>query len=226
MSFAQWKSFWRRKSVTRRARPSVNRLACEPLESRRMLTLLGVTPTLPLFTYDSTGHIQYSASAETFDLTATPLTFKNVSGPPHTVVGLNGLAIHLLVDNSGNLLGGQSPGNDFELDGSVDPDGVPADTVSGVLITGVVDQFGYLESGTTDQYDFRVTPTGGLMQSYFGSNDIGMTVNSESSTFTGSFALDFQGGAKGNIGTIPPLPTPSLVTNATETAGGAVALPC
>ena len=78
----------RRNSVRKPNQLNAGRLACEPLEDRRMLALLGIAPVLlPSMTYDSTGHIQYTASAETFDLTATPLTFRNVSGPPAQFLG-------------------------------------------------------------------------------------------------------------------------------------------
>src|SRR3989442_695870 len=56
-------------------------------------------------------------------------------------------------------------------------------------------------------YDFRFTPSGGALASYFSGKDIGVAVNSsENSTFTGSFESNFHGGAKGNIGTLEPLP--------------------
>ena len=222
MSSVQWKKFWRRNSVPQRANFRAHRLACEPLESRQMLTLLGVAPILPSFTYDSTGHITYTASAETFDLTATPLSFKNISGPPHGVISTGtGLAVHVLVDNSGNLISG-TPGNDLEIDGTVTPDGNPLHTVSGVLLTGEVTGFGFQEAGSTDLYDFRFTPSGGLLESYWSGNDIAMTVTSENSTFNNDFSVDFQGGAKGNVGNVAPRPVPSLVTNASETVGGVV----
>src|SRR4051812_12125922 len=93
MSFLQWKKFWGRNSVPQRTQPRTVRLGCEPLESRRLLTLLGVLPQLPAFTYDSNGHIAYTAVGSTFDLTATPLTFRDVSGPPHNVISPRDMAI-------------------------------------------------------------------------------------------------------------------------------------
>ena len=214
MGMGQWTKSRRRKPQTRRTQLNVDRLSYEPLEDRRMLTLLGIAPVLlPSMTYDSTGHIQYTASADTFDLTATPLTFRNVSGPPRNFTGAGSLALHILVDNSGNLISG-TPGNDFEIDGTVTPTGNVADTVTGMLLTGEVLGFGYLEAGSTDQYDLRFQVTGGQLASYFAGHDIGMTVGSENSTFNDDFSVDFQGGAKGNVGNIMPLGSPTVTTNA------------
>src|SRR4051794_35454677 len=108
MSLWQRKKSSRRKPAPQRARLSSTRLACEPLESRRMLTLLGVAPqlVLPSMTYDSNGHIAYSQSAQTFDLTATPLTFRDVTGPSRPIVNPRSLTVHIQVDHSGNLIGG------------------------------------------------------------------------------------------------------------------------
>ena len=52
------------------------------------------------------------------------------------------------------------------------------------------------------------------MAGLFTGEDIGMVLSSESSTFTGSFASDFGGEAKGNIGAVKSLntaPTPASV---------------
>ena len=79
-------NFWRRKSVPRPSRVRPRKFRFELLENRRMLTLLGISPTTPEFTYDSTGVVNYTASSDTFLLTANPLTFSNVNPPPHVVV--------------------------------------------------------------------------------------------------------------------------------------------
>ncbi|MCA9290510.1 MAG: hypothetical protein KDA25_05245, partial [Phycisphaerales bacterium] len=60
--------------------------------------------------------------------------------------------------------------------------------------------------GTTDLYDFRIVPTGGLLLPLFGGSDLGAIVTSEMSSFNGSFLVDFSGEAKGDIGPIDPLP--------------------
>src|SRR5580704_17461243 len=116
---------WQKNSAKQRppTRPRTNRLRFEMLESRRMLTLLGVTPVNPEFTYDSTGHIQYTASTDSFVLTASPLTFDNVTSPPNIVTTPRGLTVDLEVDNNGNLIAGTSTADDLVINGTVQPNG-------------------------------------------------------------------------------------------------------
>jgi len=173
------------------------------LEGRQLLTLIGITPTFPLTFFDSTGHLNYSASTHALNVTATPLSLLlSASSTPEPVTGTAQVDIHALVDNSGKLIGGN--GNpDFQLTGTVEVNGV---NESGTLLTGKVLQFGYqYNSGTsTSEFDFRFQFTGGLLQSLYTGTDIGVTMDSEnSSSFTGSFQTDFGGGAKGEVGAIP-----------------------
>jgi len=199
----------RRVSLGRRTCGSDKRLRGEPLEERRMVSLLGVTPSFPLLAYDSTGVVSYEAAAESFKLDATPLAFKaSPTAPVRLISGAADIKINVAVDNNGNLLGGAA-GHDLIITGNVDVDGNGAVDYSGTLLTGEVTQFGFLEAGTTDKFDFRFTLTGGALESYFDGYDVGVTTNSERSTFTGSFAVDFQGGAKGNVGSIEALVQPS-----------------
>jgi uncharacterized repeat protein (TIGR01451 family) len=169
-----------------------------------MLSLIGVSFPYNAFTYDSNGHIAYDAAAHTFNLDATPLTFKPSASITRPVVadpvsGLRSVQIRINVDNSGNLIGG-ADGPDLIVYGSV------AGYGSGLLLTGEISQFGSSDwSTTTDQYDFRFTPTGGVLASYFSGNDIGLTTNSELSDFAGDFNVNFSGGAKGNVGAVSPL---------------------
>ena len=133
------------------------------------------------------------------------------------------MAIHVLVNNSGGLISG-TPGDDLKVDGDLDLDGnslTTGDNLSGVLLTGEVLGFGYAEAGATDRYDFRFAVTGGLLASMFAGKDIGITVQSENSTFNNDFTLDFTGGAKGNIGAINPLPAHIIVDKITDPAGDA-----
>lgn len=209
MRLAQWLRFWRRNSVNRkphRAPRRQSRILCEPLEERRMLTLLGLVPQSPIMTYDSNGVITYDTAANTFDLTATPLLFKEDTTPPRVVANPRDLAIHIVVDNAGNLVGGTS-GDDLVVHGTIDLDGNPlttGDIVDGVLLTGEISGFGFRDVGVTDQFDFRFTPTGGDLLPFFAGKDIAFTTNSEHSSFV-DFTQNFTGGAKGNIGTIDPL---------------------
>ena len=216
-------NFWRRKSVPRPSRMRPRKFRFELLENRRMLTLLGISPTTPEFTYDSTGVVNYTASSDTFLLTANPLTFSNVNPPPHVVVAPRGVTVDLEIDNSGNLVAGSGTTTDLIVDGTVQPNGASGPTDSGQLLTGEITAFGYAGTGTNSAFDMRFTVTGGLMASYFAGDDIGMTVSAEnSSNFDDNFDVNFTGGAKGTIGNIPMRATPTLATTATETLGGLV----
>ena len=186
------------------------RLSLESLESRQLLTLIGIVPNLPLIFYNSTGQFHYRAATQTLDMGATPLAFLlNGSSPPTPITGTAHVELHALVDNSGNLISGNgSP--DFLMTGAVDVNGDSIVDYSGTLLTGKILQFGskYNSGTSTSQFDFRFQFTGGLLQTQYAGMDIGVTMASEnSSTFTGSFQTDFDGGAKGTVGPIAPLPT-------------------
>jgi uncharacterized repeat protein (TIGR01451 family) len=199
------------KLLSKRQRNNRN-LILEPLEDRRLLSLIGVTTGYPLTTYDSTGHISYDSSSQAFNLDATPIFFYQTSSSPQRQVtadpvsGLCNVQIRINVGQSGNLIGGVA-GPDLVVNGSIPTIG------SGTLLTGEISQFGWYDSTATDKYDFRFTPTGGILQSYFAGKDIAVTTNSEVSTFTGVFNTNFSGKAKGNIGSVNPLLS-SLAGNA------------
>ncbi|MGA2255144.1 MAG: SdrD B-like domain-containing protein, partial [Thermoguttaceae bacterium] len=139
-------------------------------------------------------------------MNATPLSLLlNASSIPTPITGAAQVDLHALVDNSGNLIGGNANPN-FQMTGTVEVNGV---NDSGTLLIGKILQFGFqYNSGTsTSEFDYRFQLTGGLLQSFYAGMDIGVTMESEnSSTFTGSFQTDFHGGAKGEVGPIPPLP--------------------
>src|SRR5438046_2499582 len=124
MSLVQWSRFWRRKSIPQRSSVQCTRLTCEPLEYRRMLTRLGLTPQLPLMTYVSGGTTTYTAPLVAgdpglLDIVATPLAFKaSAASPPRNITAPKGLQIHIQVDASGNLIGGV-PGNDLMVTGNI-----------------------------------------------------------------------------------------------------------
>ena len=178
---------------TRRLLPArTRRSVVEPLEHRRVLTLLGVSPTFPTITYDSTGVINYNATTHTFDLTASPLLFKaSGASPIQVITAPRSVAIHIDVDNSGNLIDdGQVI--DFTVTGNV-----PANpSLSGTLLTGKIIEFGFQNTGSsTNSFDFIAVPTGGTLFAMFAGEDIGMTCASENSTFV-DFTTDFGGGAR------------------------------
>jgi protocatechuate 3,4-dioxygenase beta subunit len=204
--------FLRRKAAPKVQKTSHRRrrLSFEGLENRQLLTLVGILPNFPLTFYNSTGQFNYQTSTEALDMTATPLAFMaSAASTPTPITGPANVAIHALVDHSGNLVGGN--GNpDFQMSGSVDANGDGIADYTGTLLTGKILQFGYqYNSGTsTAQFDFRFLCTGGSMSLLFAGMDIGVAMASENSnSFTGSFQTDFNGGAKGTVGPVSPLPT-------------------
>jgi hypothetical protein len=255
------------RSRARRATPKRERSAgnphlyqLDPLEQRTMLSLLGLPLSFPEIAYDSTGRLAYTASNQTFDLTATALGAElNSSSPPVQVQnqtppgGTNAaqsLQVHIKVDSNGNLIGGLNPGdpvalgsnnapNDLDITGWIDTNGnaiQDAGDYYGTLLTGNVTGFGYQFTNTSDTsgtptnlFDFSFTVTGGAMASLFGANAITMQVTSEDSTFTGSFASDFTGHAKGTVGSTPasiPSVAPAINTTqqpATASVGSSIA---
>ncbi|MEN6458982.1 MAG: SdrD B-like domain-containing protein [Thermoguttaceae bacterium] len=181
------------------------RLNLEPLEDRRLLALVGVSPAFPTITYDAQGPLSYDADAQalTFELSATPLQFRQSSATPNRAISTpSSFHISIYVDNQGQLLGGSS-GSDLIVTGNIDVNGDGVIDYSGTLLTGEVTQFGYSDSGTTtDLFDFRFTPTGGALASLYSGKDIGVKTTSESSTFAGSFATSFVGYVKGTLGSV------------------------
>jgi len=163
--------------------------------------LLDDTLGVPIIAYDQNGVTTYEPGPNLFSVTATPFQIFPSAAP--ITMGPDGhfVSVRVQVDAAGNLTGGV-PGDDLAVTGEVT---IGADTFSGVLLTGEVSAFGSQDSGgPTDFYDFRFTVTGGELAALYGTNVIGTTVTSESSNFTGDFTQPFTGGAKGNIGALPP----------------------
>ncbi|MGA2500224.1 MAG: SdrD B-like domain-containing protein [Tepidisphaeraceae bacterium] len=198
----------------RKRRSALHRAALEALESRTMLTLLGINPPLPKTAYDSVSSLSYTAANGEFDVVAIPqrlyltiFNFKTYSADAT-------LTMHAILDHAGNLIGGVS-GADFTLTGTVQYD-TQGDTASGTLLTGKIVAFGWLAAiyPVAATYDARFVPTGGLLQSMWSGQDIGVTISSDAFTdsnnviegpiFTGDFTHDFKGQAKGVVGTTPP----------------------
>jgi hypothetical protein len=112
------------------------------------------------------------------------------------------MAIRVNVANTGALMGGVT-GSDFTLTGTVTDD--QNNTYSGTLLTGEVMQFGFRELGTTDRFELRFVVTGGTLASRFAGKDIGIVITAESSTFTGSFGVDFRSTGKFTGGALTQL---------------------
>src|SRR4029079_11066444 len=124
--------------------------------------LLNLHLGYPLITYQniSTSALKYNSTNNLFSIDSSPTAIQfSPSESPVLVTGIKSMAVRVLIDNSGNLAGGL-PGDDFVLKGTIIHG---ATTYSGTLLTGEIIQFGFLESGSTDQYEFRVMTTGGLV---------------------------------------------------------------
>jgi hypothetical protein len=166
--------------------------------------LLGITPGVPSTGFTNPGSTSYTPATGLFSVSAT-LSATNF-GPPIGVRALTGsrtLSIKAIVNSSGVLAGGVA-GDDLILTGDIDTTGDGVADYSGVLLTGEVLEFGFLNfAGSTDLFDLRFRVTGGALAPLYGSNDIGVSLTSENSTFSGSFAVSFSGLAKGNVGPVP-----------------------
>jgi len=177
----------------------------EPLEERLLLALLGVGPQIepPDIFYDTVSTLSYNAATHVFHSDAAPTSILFTVGARPVLVQLpKDYWLNLNVGNDGQFLGGGS-NQDLYVEGQVDINRDGVMEYSGVLLTARVTAFGYLEAGATDQYDFRLIPTGGALMSFFEGEDVGMTMASLNSTFAGSFGVNFTGRAQGVLGAIP-----------------------
>jgi hypothetical protein len=165
-------------------------------------TLLGVNPTYPKISYLSASAfaVTYTASNQLFSVTAPPTTvaFSATEGL-RPITGTKSFKIQILVDSTGALVGGV-PGDDLVLSGTVTRVvGGVTNTYTGVLLAGEVTAFGFLEAGATDTYELRFNPTGGALAGLF-CGTIGVQVTSGASTFNNDFTVNFNGQAKGTVG--------------------------
>lgn len=178
------------------------------------LATLQVTPGLPLTLGSNAGTLNYTynSGSNTGVFTANldpstteypPLTFVAPSPLPGGVKYAN---IGLTVDGAGNVVGGVS-GHDFEFFGGADFNNDFVVDVEGVLLTGEIIAFGFLDSGTAiDRFDMRFRVTGGLLASYFTNKDLGVVLTPENSTFADSFVENFSATfVKAAFGPIPTL---------------------
>jgi hypothetical protein len=175
--------------------------------------LLGVQPAYPAITFTKASNMSppYSATFDPvsgiFSVTAAPVAYRwTTSLPPVSVMGDKSISIRIHLDGNGQPIP-NTPGDGIVVTGHIE---AGSTSCSGVLLTGSITAFGFAHSQsssptTTDSYDFRFTPTGGALISQYNVSplhDIGVTMISENSTFTGNFTGSFQGDAKGTIGVI------------------------
>lgn len=155
------------------------------------------TPTpneeAPCIDFNSGGLIAFDATTGLWTLNATPLNM----GPGFFFDG--DLDISAVLSNTGALLSGIA-GDDLMLVGELDLNGDFIADVNGVLLRAEIIDFQATDSGgTTDTYQLRFAVTGGLLAHMYIGQDLIVEVTSENSTFTGSFASNFTGGAKGEM---------------------------
>jgi hypothetical protein len=159
--------------------------------------LLGVNPSYPLINFVSTDPtaVSYDPVSQIFSVDALPAGIEFSEQDSGTLFVTN-RSIQIQLDTDGNLVSGV---NGFVLTGQFTHvvAGV-TNNYSGVLLQGDVFAFGYLYSGPVNQFDFRINVTGGELKSLFDcASDLGVTMTSEDSTFTGTFTNAFNGTAKG-----------------------------
>ena len=178
-------------------------LAAASLVSVSFAALLGIVPEFPRMSFDS-GDTVYDAGNDLLSIQAFPSVIELSPTDPLRFINppSEGVTIGVTVDDTGALVGGVT-GPDLIVEGEVDLDGDAVVDYAGVLLTGEVSGFGFRDNIATDEYDFRFTLTGGHLAFLYAGKDLGVTVTSESSTFTGDFTGDFAGNAKGILGGIP-----------------------
>jgi hypothetical protein len=177
---------------------------CETLDPDNCDTATVTVPVIanaPTTTFGIPGTTTYSASTDLFSVSATPLaeSFGTPIGNKQ-ITTPRSLSINIYVDGNGVVTGGVT-GDDFVLTGAI-----AGTTYSGVLLTGEILGFTAQNTSTTDVYTFRFRVTGGALAPLYAGQDIIVRLTSESSTFTGSFATNFSGQAKGTVGPIAPNP--------------------
>lgn len=198
----------RRRPVALAAARSAARM--EGLENRRMFALLGLGLEFPLSFLENrdSGALTYNATTGTLQAVSTPvLFFLDENTAPADIAPPSGALLELKLTTTGVLDAAGNPGIDFQITGQIDIDGDTVMDYTGLLLQGEATEFGFVDSGNTDSYEVRLTPTGGaLFAPYFTGKDIGVNITSEGSTFTGSFAADFSGNVKAIVAPIPSLP--------------------
>jgi uncharacterized repeat protein (TIGR01451 family) len=167
--------------------------------------------SFPLIVFDSQGTLTYNATSDLFFVDARPVAVR-LPPPGNPIRITSGIfQINAEIDEDGDLQGGVQGDDLFVFAGSVDIPGLGV--IAGVLLAGEVTDFGFADQGGTDLFDFRFTVSGGMLADpdmfpngiapYPLNSVVGALVQSENSTFTGSFLLDFGGEAKGTLGRVP-----------------------
>jgi hypothetical protein len=190
-----------------------------------------VDPVTEAVTYTAgpdTG-VTYNSLTQQFKVDSTPTSFK-LNGTTQLLQGTRDLYIEVHVSATG--VGGnavdQIDGNDLIITGQVDlnGDGIIQPSESGTLLTGEIalGQFGSQPTDAThnNTYDFRFTPTGGILSSYFVNKDIGVRVfsNANPTDFNGSFTNSFSADQASVL--VSPIPLKSTGGPGTASLSGYV----
>jgi len=160
--------------------------------------LINVQIVDPVISYNRTGTLNYNAAGKLLVVHASLLGIRIDGAEKLFMLGSATLDMTISVDNSGALLGGPD-GPHLLVQGRLDTNGDGEADYEGELLTGVIEDFGFLEVGSTDKCDFQFGITGGAMAGLFGPR-AGVQLTAEKSTFTDSFAAKFTSVAKGNVG--------------------------
>lgn len=167
-----------------------------------LAALIGVLPMNPRVVFAG-GNTLINAGQLTVN--SLPVVLTTNAGvflvTPVMSLGYEEVVIDIQVDAACSLTGGAAA-EDFRIVGEVN---IAGDVRSGTLLTGEVTAFGFLDAGGTDLFDFRVTVTGGELADLYTTQDVGILVQAESSSFAGSCGGTSMAEAKGTLGAIDPV---------------------
>lgn len=156
--------------------------------------LLGIKLELPDILSNSTGSYSYNAGTDFLSFTATPLTITFDEVNTVNIAGPRSYSAGFYVDSSGNLSAGPS-GNYLQISGNIDADGNGSNDYSGLLLLGVITDFGWTDLGPYAMFDYKFNFIGGALSSFYAAADNrgGDIALSENSNFNGSWAVNHSG---------------------------------
>ena len=177
--------------------------------------LLGLAPEDPSFNYNSGGTTVFTAVDGALTINATPLDFTPEGGAQTIIYPLGTsptVIVSMSLDTSCSLVGGAG-GDDLTVSGDIDLNGDFVPEYTGVLLTGEVIALGADENPlpTAALFDARFVITGGALVDsgdYVSGEEIGLTLTVEGNNYPGDCSVDWNGGAKGLIGSVEPVPDP------------------
>lgn len=159
------------------------------------------------------GQIDLTFNAGSGSLIASGFSLQFAFGAGQTADIMNGtFGINIVVDAAGNLLPG---GAGLVITGDIDTTGDMVADYTGVLLSGDIAQFGANNSGP-GVFEFVFDITGGSLVPDFYGSQAGVILGADgNSTFTGSFAVDFNnlnGGAGTGTGNADTATVPEPAT--------------